>query len=258
VTLVGTMGSSWRRSASPASSLPWGLPSAATFAALLYGFLPSVWIHGVRPLSDGPAVAALLFSAACLIAARTGGRWWLLSGALLAALCAGFRPQAGITLLRSAPGRPSLPGGRGATPQGSRSRWRSAPGDRRHLAAGRPGVGGIASFLGAMKSQAGYVWSLDTLGPATSSGSRSGSSGLSNRSARPASSWRSPPPPSPVSPRLRAVRRPALVFAPILLLTVPFSALPVATRYVAILLPLPCGLAALAFDRFSRLPSTRR
>ncbi len=74
--------------------------SAAAFAAVLYAVIPAVWIHSVRPLSDGCGAAAFLFAAERLVVTARNARGRdLVVGALVSALCAGIRPQSGLALL---------------------------------------------------------------------------------------------------------------------------------------------------------------
>ncbi|HQQ78301.1 MAG TPA: glycosyltransferase family 39 protein [Thermoanaerobaculia bacterium] len=75
----------------------------ALAGALFYALTPSVWLHGVRPLSDGPGAAAGLFAAVFLVRAIAGkGRRALFWAAAFTALAAGVRPQVGLALLPAA------------------------------------------------------------------------------------------------------------------------------------------------------------
>jgi 4-amino-4-deoxy-L-arabinose transferase-like glycosyltransferase len=75
----------------------------ALVGALFYALTPSVWLHGVRPLSDGPGAAAGFFAAVFLVRAIAGkGRHDLLWAAAFTALAAGVRPQVGLALLPAA------------------------------------------------------------------------------------------------------------------------------------------------------------
>ena len=75
----------------------------ALVGALFYALTPSVWLHGVRPLSDGPGAAAGFFAAVFLVRAIAGkGRNALLWAAAFTALAAGVRPQVGLALLPAA------------------------------------------------------------------------------------------------------------------------------------------------------------
>ncbi len=76
-------------------SRPWAL-----FGGVLYSLIPSVWLHGVRPLSDAPAAAAFLFAAGFLVRSVWEGRSGdLVLAGLFVALVSGVRPQAGLALL---------------------------------------------------------------------------------------------------------------------------------------------------------------
>jgi len=75
----------------------------ALSGALLYALTPSVWLHGVRPLSDGPGAAAAFFAAFFLVRAIAGkGGDNLVAAAACVALAAGVRPQVGLALLPAA------------------------------------------------------------------------------------------------------------------------------------------------------------
>ncbi len=75
----------------------------ALAGALFYALTPSVWLHGVRPLSDGPGAAAALFAGVFLVRAVAGkGRHDLAWAAVFTALAAGVRPQVGLALLPAA------------------------------------------------------------------------------------------------------------------------------------------------------------
>ncbi|MGZ5430837.1 MAG: glycosyltransferase family 39 protein, partial [Thermoanaerobaculia bacterium] len=75
----------------------------ALAGALFYALTPSVWLHGVRPLSDGPGAAAALFAAVFLVRAAAGkGRLSLVWAAAFTAIAAGVRPQMGLALLPAA------------------------------------------------------------------------------------------------------------------------------------------------------------
>ncbi|HEX7615458.1 MAG TPA: glycosyltransferase family 39 protein [Thermoanaerobaculia bacterium] len=75
----------------------------ALVGSLFYALTPSVWLHGVRPLSDGPGAAAALFAAVFLVRAIAGkGGWYLVVAAAFTALAAGVRPQVGLALLPAA------------------------------------------------------------------------------------------------------------------------------------------------------------
>ena len=75
----------------------------ALVGALFYALTPSVWLHGVRPLSDGPGAAAALLAAVFLVRAigrRAGPD--LVVAAVFTALAAGVRPQVGLALVPAA------------------------------------------------------------------------------------------------------------------------------------------------------------
>ena len=75
----------------------------ALVGALFYALTPSVWLHGVRPLSDGPGAAAAFFAAVFLVRAIGGrGRHPLFWAAVFTALATGVRPQVGLALLPAA------------------------------------------------------------------------------------------------------------------------------------------------------------
>ncbi len=75
----------------------------ALTGALFYALTPSVWLHGVRPLSDGPGAAAALFASVFLVRAIAGkGGRNLVAAAAFTALAAGVRPQVGLALLPAA------------------------------------------------------------------------------------------------------------------------------------------------------------
>ena len=75
----------------------------ALAGSLFYALTPSVWLHGVRPLSDGPGAAAALFASLFLVRAIAGkGGRNLVFAAALTALAAGVRPQVGLALLPAA------------------------------------------------------------------------------------------------------------------------------------------------------------
>ena len=75
----------------------------ALAGSLFYALTPSVWLHGVRPLSDGPGAAAALLSSLFLVRAIAGkGGRNLVFAAVLTALAAGVRPQVGLALLPAA------------------------------------------------------------------------------------------------------------------------------------------------------------
>ena len=77
----------------------------ALAGALFYALTPSVWLHGVRPLSDGPGAAAGLFAALFLVRDRGARRHALVGGRVHGAR-GRSRPQVGLALCRRRPLRP--------------------------------------------------------------------------------------------------------------------------------------------------------
>ena len=74
------------------------LPIAALGAAL-YAFVPSVWLHGVRPLTDGLGAAAFAFGAAFFVwSYRRSSPSLFVVATIVATLGAGVRPQSGALL----------------------------------------------------------------------------------------------------------------------------------------------------------------
>ncbi len=72
----------------------------ACLAGLLYAFIPSIWLFGVRGFSDAPAAAAIFASAALFLSAaeqRAPAR--AAAGLLVAAAAAGLRPQSVAALV---------------------------------------------------------------------------------------------------------------------------------------------------------------
>lgn len=78
-----------------------GLSGAyACAGGLLYAFFPSIWLHGVRGLSDAPAAAFYFASCASFLgAARRGRPAGIALGLVLASVTAGLRPQCAAPLL---------------------------------------------------------------------------------------------------------------------------------------------------------------
>ena len=78
-----------------------GAPLPAAFlASLLYAFIPAVWLHGVRPLTDGMGAAAFHFAAAAFVwSFRRSSRETFVVAVVLSALGAGVRPQVAALLL---------------------------------------------------------------------------------------------------------------------------------------------------------------
>jgi hypothetical protein len=71
----------------------------AVLGAALYAFVPSVWLHAVRPLTDGLGAAAFAFGAAFFIwSYRRRSPTLFAVATLVATLGAGVRPQAGAFL----------------------------------------------------------------------------------------------------------------------------------------------------------------
>ncbi len=237
------------------------LPLAASvLGGALYAFLPAVWLHGGRPLSDSPAAAAFLFSAAALVAAlrREDGRL-LAAGAALAALDFGLRPQTAVAILplaavvafrflrrgRVRPVLTALALGLGL------SALAYAPAIR--------GSGGWAPFRDRVAAQAAYVRESDS---------------LSRADLARAETWtrwfRDPFGPDALAIAFGVLAFAALAFSfrkalalvalflPLYALTIPYSSLQAAPRYAVVLLPLPAALAALALSRLrsvARIPA---
>ncbi len=73
--------------------------STAVLGAALYAFVPSVWLHSVRPLTDALGAAAFAFGAAFFVwSYRRRSPGLFAVAALIATLGAGVRPQAGALL----------------------------------------------------------------------------------------------------------------------------------------------------------------
>ena len=237
------------------------LPLAAcAFGGALYAFLPAVWLHAGRPLSDSFAAAAFLFSAAALVGALRRGEGRLLAaGAALAALGFGLRPQTAVALLplaavaalrflrqgRIRPVAAALALGFGL------SALAYAPVIR--------GSGGWAPFRDKVAAQAAYVREADS---------------LSRADLTKAETWtrwfRDPFGPDALALAFALLALAALavstrkslallaLFLPLFALTIPYSSLQAAPRYAVVLLPLPAALAALALDRLrsaARIPA---
>lgn len=225
----------------------------ATIGGALYAFIPAVWLHSVRPLSDPLAAAAFLGSAAALLAAvrRSDGRF-LLAGAGLAGLCFGVRPQTAVALLPFAVWAASR-----------LVRQRRAGFALASAGAGLAvsalatlpavlGSGGWASYRALVVHQAAYVQAEDSLHLADYAK---------------ADTWmrwvRDPFGPDALAAAflllalagaLAAPRKAlilAAVFVPLAALTIPFSSLPAAPRYAVVLLPFPAALCALALRRLA-------
>jgi len=236
------------------------LPVAAcVLGGALYAFVPAVWLHGGRPLSDAPAAAAFLFASAALVQAfrKADGRW-LAGGAALAALAFGLRPQAAVALLPLA--------GVAAFRFLRRGRLRPvaialALGLSLSALAYVPairGSGGWRPFRDKVVGQAVYVRSTDS---------------LTRADLAKAETWtrwfRDPFGPDALAIAFGLLALLALtvcfrkvllcvaLFLPLFALTIPYSSLQAAPRYAVVLLPLAAALAAIALERlraFARIP----
>lgn len=238
------------------------LPLAAcVLGGALYAFIPAVWLHGGRPLSDSPAAAAFLFASAALVrAVRKGDPRWLATGAALAGLAFGLRPQTAVALLPLA----------GVAAFGFLRRRRFRP-VAAALALGLSlsalayvpvirGSGGWKPFRDKVAQQAVYVRDADS---------------LTRADLAKAETWtrwfRDPfgPDALAVAFGLLALlafalsfRRALLLvalFLPLFALTIPYSSLQAAPRYAVVLLPLAAALSALSLERlraFARVPAT--
>lgn len=237
------------------------LPFAAcVLGGALYAFLPAVWLHGDRPLSDSFAAAAFLFSSAALVAAlrRRDGRL-LAAGAVLAAICFGARPQTAVALLPLAAaaafgflrqGRVRPVAAAFALGLGL-SALAYAPAIR--------GSGGWAPFRNKILAQAAYVRDADSLSRADLVKAETWTRWFRDPFGSDALAW--------VFGFLALVAlvvsfRKSLallaLFLPLFALTIPYSSLQAAPRYAVVLLPFPAALAALALERFrsaARIPA---
>lgn len=253
-TLAGLAGGLLAPAALAALLLALEVPLAwATIGGALYAFVPAVWLHAVRPLSDSLAAAAFLASAAAVASAvRRSDARLLLAGGGLAGLCFGVRPQTAVALLPLAAWAAFrfVRLGRLAAVLAS-----AALGLAVSVVTTLPAVvgsGGWASYRALVAHQAAYVRAEDSLHLADFARSDTWT-----RWAR-----------DPFGPDALAVAflvlalaalfatpRKALgllaVFAPLVALTIPFSSLPAAPRYALVLLPLPAALAALALWRLA-------
>ncbi len=253
-TITGLAGGLLAPAALAALLLALEVPLAwATIGGALYAFIPAVWLHAVRPLSDSFAAAAFLASAAALVAAaRRGDGRFLIVGAGAAGLCFGVRPQAAVALLPFA----AWAALRVARKGGARFALASAGlGLAVSALTTLPAVlgsGGWASYRALVGRQAAYVRAEDSLRLADFAK---------------ADTWtrwvRDPFGPDTlaavfllfalagtvVAPRKALAL--AAVFVPLAALTIPFSSLPAAPRYALVLLPLPAALGALALGRLA-------
>lgn len=229
-------------------SLSWAL-----FGGVSYALIPSVWLHGVRPLSDGPAAAAFLFAAAFLVRCLRERRPRdLVPAAFFVALAAGVKPQVGVGLL------PLVLVA--AVDTARRSGWRRLAlpllvGLGVTLACWLPvirGSGGWTSYLECLRGQLGYSsrvdrphlgdfrrwtfwrrWLLDSFGGAVPG----------------VVVW------AGAASALAVARRRALaaiaVFAPVAALSVGLLAVHTAPRYALAFLPLPCILLAITLEELA-------
>jgi hypothetical protein len=237
------------------------LPVAAcVLGGALYAFVPAVWLHGGRPLSDAPAAAAFLFASAALLRAirKDDGRW-LAGGAALAALAFGLRPQTAVALLPLS--------GFAAFRFLRRGRLRPvalalAVGLSLSALAYVPairGSGGWKPFRDKVVAQAVYVRETDSLKRADLAKAETwtrwfrdpfGSDALALAFGLFA-----------LVAFVLSFRRALLcvaLFLPLFALTIPYSSLQAAPRYAVVLLPLAAALAAVALERlraFAQVPA---
>ena len=226
---------------------------ASVFGGILYAFVPSVWLFGVRGYSDAPAAAAFLLASALLLQSlRSPDRRSALPGLVLVAVTAGLRPQTAV---------PLLPLALVATVAGLRR-----PGSSRTAALGGVlasaivsaliwlpavvGSGGLRRFAEQVEIQTSDVqrnavlplsrllswdvlrrWLLDPFGSVALFGAIAALALLGAAVAR-----------------KRALVL-SVVFAPWAALTIPVSHPYAATRYAAPLLAFVCGLVAFAVER---------
>jgi hypothetical protein len=238
------------------------LPLAAcVLGGALYAFIPAVWLHGGRPLSDAPAAAAFLFASAALVRAirKDDGRC-LVGGAALGAMAFGLRPQAAVALLPLA-GVAAFRFLRGSRVRPvacalalglSLSALAYVPAIR--------GSGGWKPFRDKVVAQAVYVRETDS---------------LTRADLAKAETWtrwfRDPFGPDAIAIvfglfallALALSFRKALscvaLFLPLFAVTIPYSSLQAAPRYAVVLLPLAAALAAVGLERlrdFARIPAT--
>ena len=224
-------------------------PRAALFGSLLWAFVPAVWLHSVRPLSDAPGAAAFFVAGYLFLRAwREPSRGWIVGAALAAAVSAGVRPQVGLALAPMA----LLVAVRTARTKGgvARALTAGAAGAAAAVLLYLPvvlGSGGLAGYLEALGKLMEFVrvvdapstsqlltpglwarWLLDPFGPRTS--------GLSV--------WALALVGVAVSPRRAAAA--AGFFVPLAALSVPLLAAGTAPRYALTLVAFPCLLATLA------------
>jgi hypothetical protein len=101
LAIVGTIGGLLAAAALAAFLTTAGLEADfACLGGVLYAFIPSVWLFGVRGFSDAPAAAAIFAAGALFLAGVRfpDGRLTAL-GIVLASLAGGFRPQGAVALL---------------------------------------------------------------------------------------------------------------------------------------------------------------
>lgn len=226
----------------------------ATMGGALYAFVPSVWLHAVRPLSDSLAAAAFLASAAALVASsrRTDGRL-LAAGAGFAGLCFGARPQTAVALLPFAAWSALHFARRGRSGSALASASLGLAVSALVTLPAVVGTGGLAPYRAVVAHQAAYVRAEDSL--------RLVDLAKADTWAR----WvRDPFGPDALAAAFlllaacgalaepRKALRLAAIFGPLVALTIPFSSLPAAPRYALVLLPFPAALAALALWRLAR------
>ena len=257
LAIVGTIGGLLAAAALAAFLTAAGLDADfACLGGVLYAFIPSVWLFGVRGFSDAPAAAAIFAAFALFLAGvrLPDGRITAL-GIVLTSVAGGFRPQGAIALL----------------PLGLVSIvacLRKDPRSRKWLLAGLAaggvlsaavwvpavaGSGGIGSFLGQIAIQTADTrrnvlkTPADLLEPA-----------VWRRWLLDPFGWDPLFWAYAVLAALAALRRPRFallvlaVVAPWALLNVPASALFAAPRYATLLLGALSGLAACGLEVFSR------
>ena len=169
LAVVGTLGGILAALALAALLAAAGLDADfACLGGLLYAFIPSVWLFGVRGFSDAPAAAAVFLSAALLFSAverRAPAR--AAAGLVVAAAAAGLRPQSAVALVPLALGAAAVC-------------FRAGPRSRALVAAGFAGAvlvsaavwlpaihgsGGFAPFRDQLLSQAADLRRSSALSP---------------------------------------------------------------------------------------------
>ncbi len=226
----------------------------ALFGSILYALVPSIWLFGVRGFSDGPAAAAFFGASALFLRSLfRKSDLSLVAGFALSAVAAGIRPQAGIPLFPL-----GLVAGAMAFLRGGSSRRAVLLALTAAIAISGaiwiPAIqnsGGWTPFIGQIRVQASDVtrnalsvaqvatwpvlgrWLADPFGSRVLFGAVAvlGAVGLAVGRKR--------------AGLLTLLFVPAIAF-------VPYSAPIGAPRYGAILLGLPCGLAALGFEWLER------